>query len=267
MSILSCLARALPSPCCLLMLQSIVKEAERHVLSQSVTRLMASCKLSSLEAQSIFLYTSDADVPKSISVCPSHGALFKTYNSVLRDGVAHDISMWCDYSFLLYSALLKLPSVCCTVYRGLNVPLTDMSYLYWKGGFVWSRSPTSTTTDKQQTMKQFGQGSSGQSGTFMELRVRNAKEIEALSLFPRECERVIPHNTCFQVLGAFSAADVKILEGFGSMPPNVDLVILEEVIFCLGGGDCIVVISSFSHPEIATRCCCLFPCLTTCFCR
>ena len=157
-----------------------------------------------------------------------------TYNSVLRDGVAQDISLWRDYSFLLYSALMKLPSVPCTVYRGLNVPLTDMSYLYWKGGFVWFRSPTSTTTDKQKTMKQFGQGASGLAGTFMELRVRNAKEIEEFSFFPHERERLIPHNTCFQVLGAFSAADVKILEGFASMPPNVDLVILEEVILHLG---------------------------------
>jgi serine/threonine protein kinase len=233
-SILNCLLRALPSPCCRLMLQSIVKEAERHVTFQSVARLMSSYKLLPLEAQGIFVYTADADASKSISVCPTHGALFKTYNAVLRDGVAQDISLWYYYSFLLHSALMKLPSIPCTVYRGLNVPLTDMSYLYWKGGFVWFRSPTSTTTDKQKTMKQFGQGASGMAGTFMELRVHNAKEIEDFSLFPQERERLIPHNTCFQVLGAFSAADVKILEGFASMPPNVDLVILEEVICHLG---------------------------------
>lgn len=240
-SILPCLARAFPSPCCRLMLQSIVTEAERHVSSQPVTRLMTSYKLRPLEAQSIFVYTSDTHASKSISVCVVHGAPFKTYNSVLRDGVGHDIAMWSDYSFLLYNALLKLPSVACTVYRGLNVPLTDMSYLYWKGGFVWFRSPTSTTTDKQKTMKQFGHGASGQSGTFMELRVRNAKEIEAFSVFPHEREHVIPHNTCFQVLGALSAADAKILEGFASMPPDVDLVILEEVTleWCGWGEGCV----------------------------
>ncbi len=78
-------------------------------------------------------------------------------------------------------------------------------------------------------MKQFGQGASGQAGTFMELRVHNAKIIEDFSVFPQECERLVPHNTCFQVLGAFSASDVKMLEGFARMPPNVDLIILEEV--------------------------------------
>jgi serine/threonine protein kinase len=228
-SILRCLSRALPTPCCRLMLQSIVKEAERHDAFHSVIRLAASCKLLPLEAQSIFVYTADAEASKSISICPTHGPPFKTYNAVLRDGVGQNVAMWRDYSFLLYNALLKLPSLACTVYRGLNVPLTDVSHLYWKGGFVWFRSPTSTTTDKKKTMKQFGVGSSGLAGTFMELRVRNAKAIEEFSLFPQECERLIPHNTCFQVLGALSAADARILEGFASMPANVDLVILEEV--------------------------------------
>jgi serine/threonine protein kinase len=231
MSMLSCLARALPSPCCCQMLQSIVNEAERHVTSQSVTALMLAYNVCPLEAQSIFVYTaSDTNASKNISICDVHKAPFMTYNYILRDGDDQDIALWSDYSFLLYNALLKLPSVPCTVYRGLSVPLTDMSHLYWKGSFVWFRSPTSTTTDKQKTMKQFGRGASGQPGTFVELHVRNAKEIEAFSLFPQERERLIPHNTCFQVLGAFSAADVKILEGFASMPPNVDLVILEEVI-------------------------------------
>jgi serine/threonine protein kinase len=242
-SILPCLSRALPRPCCRLMLQSIVAEAERHVTIPSVSR-----RLLPLEVQSIFVYTADSDSSKRISACPTHGAPFNTYNAVLRDGVDVDIALWSDYSFLLYKALLKLPSVACTVYRGLNIPLTDLSYLYWKGGFVWFRSPTSTTTDKNKTMRQFGQGTGGQAGTFMELRVRNAKEIGAFSAFPHEREHVVPHNTCFQVLGAFSAADVKILEGFGSMPPDVDLVILEEVIgfsFVIWGGRCVADCKSF----------------------
>jgi serine/threonine protein kinase len=236
-SILPCLARAMPSDCCRLMLQSIVNEAERHVSSQSVTKLMASYQLCPLEAQSIFVYTaSNTDADKNISICLNHKAPFMTYNAVLRDSVGQDIALWSDYSFLLCNALSKLPSVACTVYRGLNTPLTDMSYLYWKGGFVWFRSPTSTTTDRQKTMRQFGQGARGQAGTFIELRVHNAKEIEQFSLFPQERERLIPPNTCFQVLGALSAADAKILEGFASMPPNVDLVILEEVtwVWCEG---------------------------------
>ena len=94
---------------------------------------------------------------------------------------------------------------------------------------MWLRSPTSTTTDKDATMRQFGEGVGGGSGTFMELRVKNAKEIETFSAVPAERERLIPQNTCFRVLQALSAADVRLLGAFGTLPPNVDLVVMEEV--------------------------------------
>ena len=138
-------------------------------------------------------------------------------------------SAWFDYSFVLHNALMKLPSVSCTVYRGLDVPLSDLSDVYWRGGFVWLRSPTSTTMDKDKTMRLFGQGAGAGAGTFMELRVKNAKEIEAFSAVPEEQERLIPHNTCFRVLQVCSAADVRLLGAFGSLPPRVDLVVVEEV--------------------------------------
>ena len=146
-----------------------------------------------------------------------------------------------QYSFVLHSALLKLPSVACTVYRGLNIPLSNMSHLYWRGGFVWFRSPTSTTTDKDKTMREFGQGVDAEAaGTFMQLHVKNAKEIDAFSAVPGEQERIIPHNTCFRVLLAVSAADVKLLKDFGTLPPNVDLVVVEEVRAVLNNENCYV---------------------------
>ena len=74
-----------------------------------------------------------------------------------------------------------------------------------------------------------GQGAGAGAGTFMELRVTSAKEIEIFSAVPGERERLIPQNTCFRVLQALSAADVKQLSAFGSLPPNVDLVVVEEV--------------------------------------
>ena len=90
-------------------------------------------------------------------------------------------------------------------------------------------------------MRQFGQGVDGSAGTFMELHVKNAKEISAFSAVPSEQERLIPHNTCFRVLQAWSAADVKLLGAFGTLPPNVDLVVVEEVrvsVVCVCGVGC-----------------------------
>jgi hypothetical protein len=78
-------------------------------------------------------------------------------------------------------------------------------------------------------MLEFGQGLAGRAGTFMELRVKNAKDIEKFSAVPGERERLIPQNTCFRVLQAFSAVDLRDISTFGNLPPNVDLVVLEEV--------------------------------------
>jgi len=227
-SMLPCLARALPDACCAPVLRAIVAEAEMKILSPSVQLVIAALDLEAVEAQSVFVYTAS----QGFAVCPTHGAPFASYNAALRGAHPHAVSAWCDYSFRLYNALLKLPSVACTVYRGLNVPLSDLSHLYWRGGFVWLRSPTSTTTDKDKTMRQFGQGAGAGVGTFMELHVKSAKEIEVFSAVPGERERLIPQNTCFRVLQALSAADVKQLSAFGSLPPNVDLVVVEEVRCC-----------------------------------
>jgi hypothetical protein len=219
------LESALPEACCAPVLRAIVAEAEKMVLTPSVQQLIVTHGLGTLEAQSIFVYTAS----QGFAVCPTHGAPFCSYNAALRGAQPQNVDAWRHYSFLLYNALLKLPSVACTVYRGLNVPLSELSYLYWKGGFVWLRSPTSTTTDKHKTMLQFGKGADAGVGTFMQLFVKNAKEIETFSAVPGEQERLIPQNTCFKVLQALSAADVTMLNAFGTLPPNVDLVVVEEV--------------------------------------
>jgi hypothetical protein len=201
--------------------------AEEHIRNSSVQDMIRLHGISDLEAQSIFVYTAS----QGFAVCPTHGAPFSSYNTALREAQSDRVSAWCDYSFLLYNALLKLPSVACTVYRGLDVPLLEVSHLYFINNFVWFRSPTSTTTDKDNTMRQFGQGANAGVGTFMELRVKNAKEIETFSAVPGERERLIPHNTCFRVLQALSAKAANDLKEFGTFPPNVDLVVVEEVFF------------------------------------
>lgn len=224
-SIVPCLKDALPEQCCDPVIQAIAAEAERSILTPSVQHMIAKHSLAVLEAQSIFVYTASQDY----AVCPTHNAPYVSYNAALRSLKPHSVSVWSNYSFLLYNALLKLPSVACTVYRGLDCPLSDLSHLYWKGGFVWYAQPTSTTTDKDTTMQKFGEGANYGVGTFMELRVVNAKDIETFSAVPRERERLIPQNTCFRVLQALSAADVALLGSFGKLPPNVDLVVVEEV--------------------------------------
>jgi hypothetical protein len=47
------------------------------------------------------------------------------------------------------------------VYRGLDQPLTQVSHLYVKGSTVYFNSVTSTTTDKVDTLQQFGKALTG----------------------------------------------------------------------------------------------------------
>lgn len=64
-------------------------------------------------------------------------------------------------------------------------------------------------------------------GTFMQLRVLNAKDVRAFSPYPEE-ELLIPLNSCFSVECALSSSDASLLAGFGHMPPKVDLVVLSQ---------------------------------------
>ncbi len=204
---------------------AVAAAAEMHISTPPVQSIIQGCHLSALEAQSIFVYSAS----QGPFVCPTHGAPFASYNKALRDDAAISINAWSGYSFLLLNALLKLPSVACTVYRGLNCALSEVSHLYMKGGFVWYRSPTSTTIDKAGTMASFGTAAGTGAGTFIELHVQSAKKIEAFSAVPGEQERLIPQNTCFKVMESFTASQIDRLQGFASLPRNVDLVVLEEV--------------------------------------
>jgi hypothetical protein len=221
-SIISLLQSAIPDNSAI---QAIAAAAELHIQTASVHSIIQGCHMSALEAQSIFVYSAS----QGPFVCPTHGAPFTSYNSALRSADTVSINSWSGYSFLLVNALMKLPSVTSTVYRGLDCSLSEVSHLYRKGSFVWYRSPTSTTSDKFKTMACFGTGAAGGIGTFIELRVQNAKIIETFSAVPEERELLILPNTCFKVIESFAASQIDQLRGFASLPPNVDLVILEEV--------------------------------------
>lgn len=103
-----------------------------------------------------------------------------------------------------------------------------MSHLYTEGGIVWHNSVTSTTTDKDATLLSFGMGASGKAGTLMEMRVRSARRIKAFSAFPSEEELLLPPNTCTKVLVTLASAKAALLQGLARLPPNVDLMVLQE---------------------------------------
>ncbi len=172
--------------------------------SNAVQQLMRQHRLTEMEAQIVCVYTSDAR---------QHGGLreqsiFCNYNAATRSGSAQDIELWSEFSFVFCSALEKLPSLQLTVFRGLDLPLTQLSHQYTANGTVWMPSVVSTTTDKAGTLLQFGTGASGRPGTLLQINAVDAKNISNFSMFKTENEYIIPPNSCHIVKVALSSDQV-----------------------------------------------------------
>jgi hypothetical protein len=187
------------------MLQAMVAEAAQIISrSPDVQQLMQQHLLTEMEAQAVSVYTTDAR---------DHGgsreqSIFYLYNAAIRSAAAQDVELWSAFSFLFCNALQKLPSVVRTLFRGLDVPVTQLSHQYVAGSNIWLTSITSTTTDKAKTLLQFGTGASGRPGTLLQINAVDAKDISDFSKYKAENEYVIPPNSCHRVQVAISSAQV-----------------------------------------------------------
>jgi hypothetical protein len=179
--------------------------------SHEVQRLMQQYQLTVVEAQVLSVYTTDAR---------NHGGLkeqsiYFVYNAATRSANPRDVELWCVFSLLFCTALDKLPSVEVTVFRGVDVPLTQLHHYMATGvtgaNSVWMTSITSTTTDKVRTLRDFGTGASGRPGTLLQINAVDAKDISDFSQFKPEFEYVIPPNSNHTVEVALSSAQVKCL--------------------------------------------------------
>jgi hypothetical protein len=187
------------------MLAAMVNFAAQFVSSSpSVRQLVLLHQLTDMQAQTVCLYTLDARQYGGLR----ENSVFYVYNAALRSGQADAVALWGEYSFVFCSALEKLPSVAATVFRGLDLPLTQLTHMYARGSTVWLNSVTSTTTDKDQTLLQFGAGASGRPGTLLQIIAVDAKDIQAFSPFP-ESELLIPPNSCHTVQTVLESAEVR----------------------------------------------------------
>jgi hypothetical protein len=71
---------------------------------------------------------------------------------------------------------------------------------------------TSTTTDKEHTLRSFGTAA-GDGATFVEIRATSAKDIGALSMVPSENELVLAPNSLHRVVASFGSDQLKDLQG------------------------------------------------------
>ena len=155
-------------------------------------------------------------------------SVFCVYNAAMRGRSLENVERWADYSFLLNSALDKLPSIECDVYRGLDQPLTQVSHEFKEGAIVWLPSVTSTTTERDTALGQFGKSGSSRPGTLLKIHVVAAKNIQVFSVFPNESELLLACNSCLKIELALTSQKVAKMSGFGTLPENVDLIVATQ---------------------------------------
>jgi serine/threonine protein kinase len=148
----SILQTAMPDPMSQPLITRIAT-AVRDVFSQAPNFIDRSraYDLSDLEAHCLCAYTLDARQFNGTR----EASPFFLYNAALRSRDASLIARWSDFSYVFEAALKKLPDNDCTVYRGLDCPLTEVSHLYEKRKLVWFNSVTSCTMYKQGTMVRY----------------------------------------------------------------------------------------------------------------
>ncbi len=202
--------QALPSqPCASLapMLVDMVAAASRIVMAPHVQAVCVQRGITPVEAQSIAVYTMDARDYGGTR----EESVFYVFNATLRTGDSDQVHRWSVFAKLFCDAVDKLPSVSCTVYRGLDQPLTQVSHLYVKGSTVFFNGVTSTTTDKVDTLQQFGKGADGRPGTLLRIAATDVKNISMFSAFPNEGELVASVNSSYRVVTVLESADVSFI--------------------------------------------------------
>ena len=188
------------------MLANMVQASSRILTAVDVQALCQQRGLTLVEAQCIAVYTMDARQFGGAR----EDSVFFVFNATMRAGDSEQVQRWSAFTKLFCEALEKLPSVSCAVYRGLDQPLTQVSHLYVKGSTVYFNSVTSTTTDKVDTLQQFGKGADGRPGTLLRIAATDVKSISMFSAFPNESELVASLNSSYRVATVLESADVSL---------------------------------------------------------
>jgi serine/threonine protein kinase len=211
-----CLQKAVP-PSTFQRLLLEIPRIEAKYCEAAVQQIVQSCKLSEVEAKCIIVYT----LVWPVDVCPRNQQLYFLFCKAYRDRDDASLERFAIFSFHFWNGLDKLPKCALELFRGLDRRLTEISDLYQAGNVVHWHYPSSTTTD-MAVASTFSGG-----GTLISIvQVTNAKSIQTFSLVPCEREFMLPYTSAFDVAVALPSEEAKLLGRFGSLPDNVDLVVL-----------------------------------------
>jgi hypothetical protein len=165
------------------------------------------------ESAAIQLYT--------METLPFDRCLYYILNKTLRSANRRELIPWFRYLKLLMTALWKLPSVQCTVWRGIKD--VDLSTQYQEGQCYtwWNLSSCTETLTVMQTPQFLGTDGLR---TLFSIHCLNGKEIREHSYVRSENEILLPPATYFKVMGKVNAATDLCIIHVREIPPPYELI-------------------------------------------
>ncbi|CAF4148412.1 unnamed protein product, partial [Adineta steineri] len=160
------------------------------------------------ESASIMLYSMDWE--------PHEECLYFALNAALRTEDRRKLKPWFSYLKLILTALEKLPSTRCTVFRGVNLNLTNQ---YTEGKtFVWWGFSSCTISievlEKEQILGKTGER------TLFTIECDSGKDIIRHSYYQKEKEVLLLPARQFIVVGCLQPAPgLRMIQLKETMPP------------------------------------------------
>ncbi|CAF1302171.1 unnamed protein product, partial [Adineta steineri] len=176
-------------------LVSIVPKIQNFVyVAKQRSKSVPADNLTQDESASIMLYSMDWE--------PQEKCLYFALNATLRTEDRKKLKPWFSYLKLILTALEKLPSTRCHVFRGVNL---DLSNQYTKGKeFVWWGFSSCTTTIEVLEDEQF-LGKTGER-TMFTIECDSGKDISRHSYYQSEKEVLLLAARQFIVVSCLRAA-------------------------------------------------------------
>jgi hypothetical protein len=188
-------------------LRKLVDDVDSRVWTATNRCKNPADKLTQDESAAIVLYTIEWD--------PSHPSLYLVLNRTLRLEDRRKLIPWFPYLKLLFTALYKLPSIRCTVWRGV---LGDLRSSYQQDDNVtwWGFSSCTTAINVLESSQYLGESGPR---TLFAIECLNGKAIKRHSYFAEEEEILLLPCTHFQVIGHLTSLENLYIIHLREVPP------------------------------------------------
>ncbi|CAF1670079.1 unnamed protein product, partial [Adineta ricciae] len=190
-------------------LVSILPEVQSHVYVAKQRCKKPADNLTQDESASIMLYT--------MSWEPLEECLYNVLNQTLRSANRQQkLKPWYSYLRLFLNALLRLPPLNETIYRGVKLNMSDR---YVRGETIvwWGFSSSTSHVEVLQSTDFLGKTGVR---TIFNIKCESARDIRKHSYFPEESEVLVLAATQFEVMGCLDQGDLRIIQLKETRPPH-----------------------------------------------